>query len=474
MPACDFLGELNLLTGQAVYVTARVQQPGRIIRIGLGAFRQALAEHADIADIMLQALRLRRHNMQEDAASALEIIGHRNTAATRALSIFASRLQLPHRTHDPRSRAGLDLMSAHGLDADDLPAAAISGTVLRRAAPRDIADVVGLSYQPAGHNVDLIVIGAGPAGLAAAVYAASEGLATVLLDATGPGGQAASSSRIENYLGFPAGISGEELTRLALVQALKFGAQVYTTCEVAELEVTNDGPTVTLANGTAIPARAAIVATGARYRRLDLSRVADFERAGSIRYSATEHDVDDCGSRPVAVVGGANSAAQAAIYLASRGSRVELIIRENEIEGGMSAYLSQRLWAHPDVHIRTSSQVSALKGDVALTSIDVEHDDGTVDELECCALFCFIGAEPSTQWLNCLARDDDGFLLTDDRLPTSTESPAPRFQTSAAGVFAAGDVRAGSMKRVAAAVGEGASAVASVHAVLAAEPPGVG
>ena len=349
--------------------------------------------------------------------------------------------------------------------------AVVSERVLRRATPRDLAEAIGFTYDAAGHDVDLVVVGAGPAGLAAAVYAASEGLVTVLFDAVGAGGQAATSSRIENYLGFPRGVSGEELTRLALVQAQKFGAQLYTPCDVTGIDLTAAaGPTVTLGDGTELRARAAILATGARYRRLDVARRDEFERLGQIRYSATELDVRDCESQPVTVVGGANSAGQAALFLASRGSRVDLVVRGPGIRSSMSSYLARRLEAHPMVRLWPRTQIAELIGEGSLTAVVLRGADGAQETAESRKVFCFIGADPDTTWLADLAQDDDGFILTDTRLPdrlAEGRAVLP-FQTSDSRVFAVGDVRSGSMKRVASAVGEGASAVASVHRLLAA------
>jgi thioredoxin reductase (NADPH) len=466
----EFTGELSLLTGQSVFLTARVRRAGTVVRIRAATFRQVLGEQVDIADVLVEAFGVRRRIILESAGSVLEIIGAPNSAENRALRTFAARLQLPHLPVDAGSITGQTLMAAHGLAPEDLPAAIVSERVLRRATPRDIAEAIGLTYDADVHDVDLVVIGAGPAGLAAAVYGASEGLVTVLFDAAGAGGQAATSSRIENYLGFPRGISGEDLTRLALVQALKFGAQLYTPCDVVSLDIADpDGPSVNLADGTRLRARAAIVATGARYRRLNVPRLEEFERLGHIRYAATELDARDCESQPVTVVGGANSAGQAALFLASRGSRVDVVVRGEGIEDSMSMYLAKRLEAHPLVRLWTRTQIVGLNGTGVLTGVTVRRPGAPDQELASRAVFCFIGAEPDTQWLACLSRDANGFILTDTRLAVDSgaQGPVLPFQTSIRRVFAAGDVRAGSMKRVASAVGEGASAVASVHLLLA-------
>ena len=468
--AGDFTGELSLLTGQTVFLTARVREPGAVVRIRADRFRAVLSEQVDIADVLVDAFAARRRIIMESASHVLEIIGSLDCADHRALRTFAARLQLAHTGFDAGSIAGQALMSAYGVATADLPVAVVSERVLRRATPRDLAEAIGFTYDAGGHDVDLVVVGAGPAGLAAAVYAASEGLVTVLFDAAGAGGQAATSSRIENYLGFPRGVSGEELTRLALVQAQKFGAQLYTPCDVTGIDLTGEaGPNLSLRDGTELRARAAILATGARYRRLAVARRDEFERLGQIRYSATELDVRDCESQPVTVVGGANSAGQAALFLASRGSRVDLVVRGAGLDHSMSSYLARRLEAHPMIRLWLRTQVAELVGEGSLSGVVLRGADGTRATEQSRKIFCFIGAEPDTAWLADLAQDDDGFILTDTRLPARGAGGGVvlPFQTSDSRVFAVGDVRAGSMKRVASAVGEGASAVASVHQLLA-------
>lgn len=478
----DFTGELSMLTGQSVFLTARVSRPGVVIRIGGERFRAVLREQVDIADVIVEAFSVRRRIVQRAAGSVLEIVGAPNSDQTRALQAYAARLLLPHEALDADSVPGQALMAAHGLTAADLPVAVVSDRALRRAAPHDVAAAIGLTYDGSPGSgdsmraVDLVVVGAGPAGLAAAVYGASEGLATVLLDSGGAGGQAATSSRIENYLGFPRGVSGEELTRLALVQALKFGAQLYAPCDVVALDVGDPrGPAVRLADGVRLRARSLIVATGARYRRLSVPRLDEFEKLGHVRYSATELDARDCVTRPVTVVGGANSAGQAALFLAARGARVDLVVRGEEIRQSMSDYLCRRLEADPKIHLHHRTQVVGLTGDGALSGVVLAHGDAPGREVPSSAVFCFIGADPDTDWLACLERDPHGFLLTGTRTFARTAGPgrpALPYQTSHPRVFAAGDVRAGSVKRVASAVGEGAGAVASVHQMLAQEHDG--
>ncbi|GAA3904747.1 FAD-dependent oxidoreductase [Streptomyces lannensis] len=466
--AGDFLGELNLLTGQHVYLTARVVSAGTVVRIGPAMLRRAIAEQGDIADTLIEAFRERREVISEAAGNALELVGRSDAAETLTLRTYVTQMLLPNYWLDAASRPGSSLMRRVGLGADDLPAAMINGSLLRRATPRTVAEALGLTYQPSGRPVDLVVVGAGPAGLAAAVYGASEGLDTVLLDRAGLGGQAAKSARIENYLGFPHGISGEKLTRLAMIQALKFGVRIHSPCAVVGLDLSEERrPAILLEDGASIRCRAVIAATGAHYRHLNLAQWRTFESTGCVRYAATELDVRGYEGQPVTVVGGANSAGQAALSLAARGATVDLVIRGADLGTRMSSYLSDRIRAHSRIRVHTSSTIRELAGDDTLASIIAERSDGRQDRLPCRALFCFIGADPVSGWLAGVAKDDDGFILTDSRLPAQPFRTALPFQTNAPRVFAVGDLRSGSTKRVAAAVGDGAGAVSSVHIALA-------
>jgi thioredoxin reductase (NADPH) len=445
-----------------------VVSAGTVVRIGAAMLRRALAEQVDIADILIEAFRERREIIRGSAGNALELVGRPDAVETLELRTYLTQLLLPHTWLDVASRPGRSLMQLSGLGDDDLPAAVVNGSVLRRATPRTVAEVLGLTYRPDGRPVDLVVVGAGPAGLAAAVYAASEGLITVLLDRTGLGGQAAKSARIENYLGFPHGISGEHLTRLAMIQALKFGVRIASPCTVAGLDVTDDRrPAVLLEDGARIECRAVIAATGAHYRRPDIPQWAAFETSGCIRYAATELDIRGYEHQPVTVVGGANSAGQAALSLAAHGATVDLIIRGANLGARMSSYLTDRILAHSRIRVHTGSTVRHLAGDDTLASVVAERSDGRQDRLDSRALFCFIGADPVSGWLSGVAKDTDGIILTDTRLPAGTSDPPLPVQTSAPRIFAVGDLRAGSTKRVATAVGEGASAGSSVHAALA-------
>ncbi|MEV4824062.1 FAD-dependent oxidoreductase [Micromonospora sp. NPDC049274] len=463
----EFLGELSLLTGQQVFLTVRVVTAGTVVRISAPELRRVLAEQVDIADVLIETFRARRELMRGAAGNALEIVGRPHAAESLELRTYVTQMLLPHAWLDAASPAGRELMRTAGVGEDDLPVAVTAGRVLHRATPGTVAEALGLTYVATARNPDLIVVGAGPAGLAAAVYGASEGLVTVLLDGAGLGGQAAKSARIENYLGFPAGVSGEQLTRLAMIQALKFGVQIYAPCAVVGLDVSDESrPVVELADGTRIETSAVVAATGARYRRLDIERWAEFEQSGCIRYAATELDLRGYESQPVAVVGGANSAGQAALSLAARGCTVHLVVRSADLGAKMSTYLADRIHAHPQIRVHTRSTLRELQGDDTLAAIVVAAE-GERERLVCRGLFCFIGADPASDWMKGIATDDNGFVLTDSRLPSGTHQAPLPFQTSAPRVFAVGDIRSGSTKRVATAVGEGAAAVSAVHAVRA-------
>ncbi len=471
-----FVGELSLLTGQSVSLTARVLEAGRILRISPVQFRRLMAENPAISDVMVRTFLARRDLLRlGSAARLLEIIGHESSSEALALRTFVARRRLPHIWLEADSLAGRALMHSTELGAGDLPAVLSPDRVLRRATPSSLADLVGLVHRPVqGTVADLVVIGSGPAGLAAAVYGASEGLDTVLVDAVGPGGQAAASSRIENYLGFPSGISGEDLTQRAILQALKFGVRLLSPCGVAELDTSATQLDVVLDDGIRVPTRAAVIATGVHYRGLPLPRWADFEGAG-IYYAATALEAQPQQGRPVVVVGGANSAGQAALYLASLGCAVSLVVRAESLAQSMSSYLSDRLLAEGRVQVLTSTAVTGLIGDAELVEVTLtDQKSGAVADHSCRALFCFIGADPATGWKHHVALDARGFVQTDVQLDTGgadsvwtalNRQPLP-FETSSPGVFAVGDVRAGSIKRVASAAGEGASAIRSVHAVV--------
>lgn len=471
-----FLGELNLLTGQAVYLSARVVEGGTIHRLAREQFRRLMVEEADLSDILLRTLLARQDLLRQSAAADLiEIVGSSMSAAALALRTYAARQRLPHLWLEADSVAGQALVRLAPLATADLPAVITPELVLRRATPGQLAASLGLSYRDVPDTfADLAIVGAGPAGLAAAVHAASEGIAVVLLDSVGAGGQVAASARIENYVGLSSGIDGADLARQATLQALRFGARLLAPCQVIGLDCSQDTLQLELADGPRIDARAVLIASGVTYRKLPLERWSHFEGAG-IYYAATELEARACAGRPVTVIGGANSAGQAALYLATRGSEVTLAVRGSDLDPGMSSYLGERVRAHPNITVRTSSEVTALAGEDALRTIELTNTVlGEQQHQPCRALFCCIGAEPATEWVTGVNVDGHGFVRTDVQLDSMMlppvwealeRSPLP-FETSIPGVFAAGDVRAGSMKRVTSAIGEGVSVIRSVRTAI--------
>lgn len=467
-----FAGELGLLNGQGAFLSARATGPGRVRRITRTELRRLMNEDDDLCDLILHALWARRESLRNGpAAMTLKFVGFSSSSDFLALRRFAERLDLVH-VAVAVPPDGIEYLVGHSIPEENLPLAFIQGEPMPHATPGAVAERLGLSYQAnADEVVDLVVVGGGPAGLAAAIYGASEGLSTVLLDAVAPGGQAAATSRIENFLGFPFGVSGGDLIGQATLQALKFGVRVYAPCEAVSLATVAGGTEldVTLADGRIIRARAAVITSGAAYRRLALDRWSDFERAG-IYYAATPLELRQVTGAPVVVVGGANSAGQAALYLAANGSPVDLVVRGTDLSARMSSYLVDRLVEDPRVRIHRGSNVVGLGGEGELQTVSID----SVGDVDARGLFCFIGADPATSWVPTLDRDTEGFIRTGtdvglqslERWQHLGREPLP-FETSIPRVFAAGDVRRGSMKRVAAAVGEGSSAVASVHRALA-------
>jgi thioredoxin reductase (NADPH) len=456
-----FVGDLSMLTGQAVYVTAVAQTDVRVLEISFDRLKEAVTQDQALGDLILRAFILRR-NIHADLGAGLRIIGSRYSADTRLLRDFASRNRIPYRWEDleddPEAEATL---RAFDIPPEQTPVVIWKGqTVLRNPSTTELAELLGLREDaPARDAYDVLVVGAGPAGLAAAVSAASEGLSTVVLDAIATGGQAGTSSQIENYLGFPAGISGAELADRAVVQARKFGATFTIPGEARSLENTDGHFVLELTDGTRVEAHTVVLATGVRYRRLEVPGMDRLEGV-SVYYAATEFEARLCRGDPVMVVGGGNSAGQAALFLARNASEVNLVIRHDDLNRDMSRYLAERIVSSERVHVWRNSEVSELVGDLGLEEVEI-HDVSTDERrrLRATALFVLIGSEPHTRWLRgAIELDDDGFVLTGTG-PGSTSM----FETTSTGVFAAGDVRSGSVKRVASAVGEGAVAVRLVY-----------
>jgi thioredoxin reductase (NADPH) len=472
----NFLGELNLLTGLRVFVSARVVEPGQVLVVPRDVLRHVIATNPTLSDTLLMAFLARRELLLTGAADSIRLVGSRFSPDTLRIREFLTRSRIPHEWLDPdRDGAVEDLLRTFAVAPGDLPAVFTGNSVLRQVTPGALAEYLGLTIGSLPDRCfDLVVVGGGPAGLAAAVYGASEGLRTLIVEMLGVGGQAGASSRIENYLGFPTGISGGDLTERAVVQAEKFGASLTSPCAVTALREEQGHLVLRLSDGTDVAGRAVIAATGARYRRLALDDLERFEGNG-VYYAATEMEARLCAGSPVVVVGGGNSAGQAAVFLADSGSPVTVVIRSDDLGKSMSRYLVERIEGHPRIEVRSSSQVVGVDGDTTLTSVRVCNAEGEV-ALRCSGLFSLIGADPSSGWLSgCAALDQQGFVLTDtalrdahlaDAWRAQARRPLP-FETSRPGLFAVGDLRSGSIKRVAAAVGEGSAAVGAVHQYLA-------
>ena len=469
-----FLGELSLLTGQRAVVHGRMGSPGRVLRIDQDGFRRLLASDPEIGDIVFAAFVARREILREGVATgAVRIVGSRHSGRALDLVNYLLRQRVGHQWIDLDDDDGVtELLADLGVHPAQTPVVVSGSAVLRNPTIGELASHLGLVYEPTDLDLfDVVIIGAGPAGLAAAVYGASEGLDTLLVDSDFIGGQAGTSSRIENYVGFPSGISGGDLVERAALQAQRLGARISSPSTVTRIEPASGGYRLTLADGAALMARSVVLSPGVQYRRLPVSRLREFEGAG-VYYGATDVEARVCGPHDVTVIGGGNSAGQAAVFLAGKGADVTLAIRGADLSSSMSAYLIDRIDASPKIHLVTHSEVTELHGDSRLEEITITNNQtGASARQPCVGLFSFIGAEPATSWLKGFVElDAKGFVLTDSDLGDVGFDPLP-FETSRAGVFAAGDVRAQSMKRVAAAVGDGSSTIRSVHQRLAPMTP---
>lgn len=460
--ASGFLGELNLLSGQTVFVTAAVIQPVRYIAVERDALRSLLYEDGPLSDLVLSAFISRREALQRVQGLGVEIVGPHSSKATMRMLDFARSNRLPLTWRDPEHRddpAAAALVA--GLDEARLPLVRLpGGAELEGPSPGQVSRALGIGLELAPReDVDLLVVGAGPAGLGAAVYGASEGLDTLVVDSSGLGGQAGTSRRIENYLGFPAGLSGMELTGRAVAQARKFNARLATPYRALSLEPGNGRHLVRLEDDREIAARAVLIATGAQYRRLPVDDLDQYEGI-SVFYAAGPPEAQLCGAERVAVVGGGNSAGQAAVWLARGGALVTLLHRRADLRETMSDYLVRELERYA-VAVRSSSEIAALHGTGGQLE-EVTLTDSA--RLRFSFLFLFLGALPCTEWLDdVVSRDEDGFILTG-----AASGADNLLETTVPGVFAAGDVRSGSTKRCATAVGEGAWAVQLVHAHIGA------
>jgi thioredoxin reductase (NADPH) len=476
--AGNFAGELNLLTGQALYLSFVVRKRGEVLAIPRAQLKQVVTEDPALSDIILKTF-LARRSIGMRAGVGLRIIGSRHSSDATRLREYATRNRLVHGwievEEDPKAEA---LLQAFGATPSETPVAIWQGKeVLKNPTNAELARAIGLKVDATPEQTyDLVVVGAGPAGLGASVYGASEGLSTLALESMALGGQAGTSSRIENYLGFPAGLSGFELASRALVQADKFGAQTAVPQEAVGLSRTDGHYRIQLLEGGQVLARSVIAATGARYRRLEIPHLERFQ-GESIHYAATEVEALRCQGKQVAVVGGGNSAGQAALFLAARTPRVFLLIRGNTLDKTMSSYLADRVLDAHNVELLANTEVQALMGEDRLEGIVVEHNrSGARRTLHVHFLFVFVGAKANTGWLEgAVELDERGFVRTGRDLDRPARNgdlwqrPLREpylLETSLPGVFAAGDVRSGSTKRVASAVGEGAMAVRLAHQYL--------
>ncbi len=466
----EFLGEMGLITGQRAYLSAVVSAPGRVLRVPTDQVQVIMAQEVDLSELILRAFLL-RHSRLTFLGSGLTLIGSRFDTDTRRLLEVLARNRLPSRWLDLESSPEAeDLLRELNVPVDDLPIVVVAGgALLRNPTSRQLLDALGLTEAHRGEQgevCDLLVVGGGPAGLAAAVYGASEGLTTTLAEDTALGGQAGTSSRIENYLGFPAGLSGEELAARAAIQAHKFGVRLKLAAEAVALAGGAGTHEVRFADGESVTARSVIIATGARYNRLDLDRLSEFEGVG-VYYAATQMEAQACAGGPVVIVGGGNSAGQAALFLAHTCVSVQIVIRGESLSNSMSRYLIDQIDRQSRIRVVSRTEVVALDGDDVLDAVQLRHADGQVSKVPICGLFVFIGAKPSTVWTRGqLAEDEDGFLLTGTAIPPGTLEGAgpPLFlETSRPGIFCAGDVRSRSVKRVATAIGEGSMAVRLVY-----------
>jgi len=459
----SFLGELNFLSGQTVFVTAVVTRPARLIAVAREAMRALLFEDGPLSDLVLSTFIARREALQRVQGLGVEIVGSHSSPATMRMLDFARSNRIPFTWRDPERE---DDPSAAALvarlGADSIPLVRLpGGTELRGPSTGQVSRALGIGRELAPvEEVDLVVVGAGPAGLGAAVYGASEGLDTLVIDSSGLGGQAGASRRIENYLGFPAGITGTELTSRAVTQARKFDARLATPYRAMSLEPGDGRHVVRLEDAHEVVAHAVLLATGAQYRRLPVENLAEFEGISAF-YAAGPPEAQLCGAERVAVVGGGNSAGQAAVWLARGGALVTLLHRRADLRETMSAYLIRELEGC-GVAVRDRSEIAALHGAGGkLESVTLKSGE----RLPFSFLFLFLGALPCTEWLDeAVGRDDDGFIRTGP-----AAGAEKLLETTVPGIFAAGDVRSGSTKRCATAVGEGALAVQLVHAHLAAE-----
>jgi thioredoxin reductase (NADPH) len=470
-----FLGELSLLTGQRLYLSGVVRDAGEVIQVPVERLPEIVAEDKALVDLILAAF-IARRSILIDAATGIKLIGSRFSPDSRRLREFLARNRMPHQWTDLEQDQDAEaLLGGLGVEPDETPVVIASGgEILRNPSNTELGRVIGLgSSGPAPALCDVVVVGAGPAGIAASLYGASEGLDVQCIEAVASGGQAGTSARIENYLGFPTGISGSELAQRAGLQAAKFGSRLAVPAGAVALRSTFGEHEIELSNGDVATGRTVVIATGAQYRRLDVPRLDEFE-GGGIYYAATQAEAQLCAGDPVAVVGGGNSAGQAAMFLSRQASCCRLLIRGDDLAKSMSRYLVDQIERNDSIEVLRHSQVVELRGEHELAAVIVaDTRSGKRNLLPARALFVFIGASPHTEWLaGQLATDRAGFLLTGRDVEgedlAEFDGDGPLFlETSRPGIFAVGDVHSGSIKRVASAVGEGSMAVRLIHQRLA-------
>jgi thioredoxin reductase (NADPH) len=469
----EFTGEVAQLTGSPALVRAIVRAESEIYEVSPDALRQLLNNHQEMGDTILRAFIARRQLLREPGNfMGPRVIGSRYSQCTFRIRDFLAKNRVPFTWLDLEADPQVDaLLKRFELCEADTPVVLWDGKILRNPSNREIADALGLRYQLEQTVYDLVVVGAGPAGLAAAVYGASEGLRTVVLERSAPGGQAGRSMRIENYLGFPGGITGGELAELAVVQVNKFGARLSIPTAVLRLAFDNMYSVLHLEGDETVTTKCLLIATGADYRLLNVEGCQTFEGRG-VYYAATPMEAQMCGGRDVVVVGGGNSAGQAAVFLASQARKVYMLIRGDDLYKSMSSYLVHRIEQTPNIEVLCNTVVKRMCGDGHLDSIDIDNKKtGTTSKLTVAAVFSFIGATPRTEWLpDEIEKDDKGFVRCGPSLAESPHWNGGRqpflLETSRRAVFAAGDVRSGSVKRVASSVGEGSMAVQFVHECL--------
>jgi thioredoxin reductase (NADPH) len=474
-----FSGELTVLSGRRGLVRIRAAEKSELIEIEREALQALVETDSELSDIFLRAFILRRMELIAREVGDIVLIGSSHSLDTFRIKEFLTRNYQPYSYIDLERDAEVqEMLDRFSLSIDDLPVLICRGTaVLRNPTNEEITGCLGFNEGiDQAHVRDLIIVGAGPAGLAAAVYGASEGLDVLVLESNAPGGQAGASSKIENYLGFPTGISGHELAGRAYTQAQKFGVQMLIAKDAKGLACARRPYAVLIGDGQHVPARTVVIASGAQYRRLQLEHLSKFEGAG-VYYGATHLEAQLCGGEEVIVVGGGNSAGQAAVFLAQTTSRVFMLVRSDGLASTMSRYLIRRIEETPNIELHTNTEVAALEGNDHLESVTWRNNQtGKTESRDIANLFSMTGAVPNSAWLKgCVACDKGGFIktgldLTAEDLAKAKwplKRPPYLLETSLPGVFAVGDIRGGNIKRVASAVGEGSIVVSFVHQVLA-------